>query len=154
MIFKWKKKNNLDEFQEQKLLYIEKDSFWTLYFLLAAAFIVQLAAGCEPMDVLGEWVCFMIASLIIVVRCIKNGIWDRRMKPDRRTNFLMSVIAGTVVFLVTWMIFVRVHGFSMKKSLTGSGIAAAATLVVTYVVMSIMGRVYKKRLKHLEEKED
>lgn len=153
-MLKWKKKNNLDEFQEQKLLHIEKDSFWILYALLIGVIVVQMAMGGEPVDVAGELFSFLVISLVVVVRCIRNGLWDRRMKPDRRTNLLMSVIAGMATFLLTCLIIIRVHGGTVKTAVIYSMITAVCTLIVTYLVMSVLGKVYKKRLQQLEGKED
>ena len=154
MMFKLKKKNNLDEFQEQKLLHIEKDGFWVLYVLLTGAMIVQMAMGSEFADVAGEWFCFMAASLLMVVRCVKNGLWDRRLKPDKRTNLITSVIAGAVTFSMTWLIFIRNYEMSVKSALVASGIVGGLTLLITYLVMSILAGIYKRRLQQLEEKEE
>ena len=83
MKFNWQKKNNLDEMQEQTLLHIEGSCFWILYVMLLVAVIGQtLFMEAGPREVLPELICFMAASIVMVVRCAKNGIWDRHFKPN------------------------------------------------------------------------
>ena len=77
------KKNNLDEMQEQKLLKLESRGFWLTWWALLAAMAVQmLIYGVETHRLLlGEWVVFMLVSVYMVAGCIRQGVWDRRLKP-------------------------------------------------------------------------
>ena len=90
--------SQLDEMQEQKLCKLESRGFWLLWWGLLAAIIVQSLAGQTTQAPTGEWVLFMLASLYMVVECIRNGIWDRHVKPNLCANILGSTVAGIAVF--------------------------------------------------------
>ena len=89
-------KNNLDEMQEQKLLRLESRGFWLIWWALLAAMAVQLLVyGVEAYHLLlGEWAVFMLSSVYMTAACIKQGLWDRKLKPNFRTNLLLSLLDG------------------------------------------------------------
>lgn len=77
-----KKKNNLDEMQEQKLLKIEHTGFWLGFWGLAIIIYIQLAMGNSGFAYIGgETVILLLMALYTSVVCIRNGIWDRKLKP-------------------------------------------------------------------------
>ena len=88
------KKNNLDEMQEQELLKIEHNgcclAFWGLLVVMA----VQMVMRVPGRQMLGEWIVFMALSLYIAIACLRKGIWDRRLKANRKTNLIISLLAG------------------------------------------------------------
>ena len=89
------KKNNLDERQEQTLLKIEHNGCWFAFWGLLAAILIQTVfINADYKSVAGEWIVFMILCIYIAVACLKNGIWDRSLKPNTSTNFIVSLIAG------------------------------------------------------------
>ena len=92
-------KNNLDEMQEQKLLKLESRGFWLIWWALLAAMAVQLlVCGAEAQrHLLGEWAVFMVASVYMVAACIRQGLWDRKLKPNLRTNLLLSLLTGVAM---------------------------------------------------------
>lgn len=144
---KWK--SNLDELQEQKLLHIEKNSFWMLYFLLFAEIIVKLVLGKTP----DEAICFLLVSVYMVGDCIRNGIWDRRLKADRRTNLLVSLAGAAVVMTANGVM--GYHLFKKTEAAVISGlISAFASFVIIFLSMSVLSAVYKKRVKNMEEREE
>lgn len=147
---KWK--NNLDEMQEQEMLHIEKNCFWLLYVMLAAAMIVQLAVTGEHRMVAGEFVCFMVVSVIMVAQCLRHGIWDRHLKPDGRTNLFVSIIAGAGAVLAQAAIFY------WKLSPAAAGISAVITFVITFVLcltaMTFLTNFVKKKKQKLEKEDE
>ena len=89
------RKSNLDERQEQALLKIEHNGCWLAFWGLLIAMVVQLIVYGFDMKLLaGEWIVFMALCLYIWSSCLKQGIWDRQLKPDRKTNLLASLVAG------------------------------------------------------------
>ena len=105
-----KRRNNLDEMQEQKLLHIESRGYWLAFWGLAAALIIQLAIYGPDADykvMLPEWIVFMGICLYMVIGCIKAGIWDRALKPSFKDNILMSVLAGLLMGVVQFIISYR-----------------------------------------------
>ena len=97
-----KMKNNLDEMQEQELLKIEHNGCWLAFWLLLISLIVQsIAFGAAQYKIIaGEWIVFIVLALYLAFACLRNGIWDRRLKADPKTNFLISLIAGVVFGLI------------------------------------------------------
>ena len=148
-------KNNLDEMQEAKLLQIEHNGCWLAFWGLLAAIVVELFVfGVENMRyIIGEWVVFLALCVYMAEACLRNGIWDRRLKADRKTNAIVSLIAGAVTGLVFAAIaVVRYH------SIPGA-IAAFAMLFVfisaaCYVALSLTAKEYKKKLAQLESEGD
>ena len=91
-------KNNLDERQEQILLQIEHRGCWFAFWGLLAVLVVEVFIfHMEPKAVAGEWIIFMCLALYLNFACMKNKIWDRRLKPDLKTNLSISVIAAVAV---------------------------------------------------------
>ena len=87
-----RKPSKLDEMQEQKLLHIEKNGCWLAFWMLLIAMAVQMMiSGVGNFrEIAGEWIVFMCLALYLVIDCMRNGIWDRRMEPDAKTNFKVS----------------------------------------------------------------
>ena len=153
-------KSNLDEMQEAKLLQIEHNGCWLAFWGLLAAIVVELFVfGVENMRYLiGEWVVFMALCVYLSEACLRNGIWDRRLKADRKTNAIISLIAGAASGLIFAAIsLVRYH----------SAPGAAATFAILfvfvgaacYLALSLTAKEYQKKLAQLEsegeeEKED
>lgn len=157
MKFNLQKKNNLDEMQEQKLLHIEGSCFWILYVMLLVSVIGQtlfLEAG--PREVLPELICFLSISAVMVIRCVKNGIWDRRFKPDCKTNLLFSIVGGVIVCLlqpVSYLVnpdrWYSVEGMVFTMVFTG-----VITFVMTFVLLSISAGATRRRREELEQEEE
>ena len=90
------RRNRLDERQEQKLLQIEHNGCWIAFWGLAISLFVGYCLGLEWRNLVGEWIVFMGLSLYIVIACLKNGIWDRKLEPTPKVNLCASIIAGIV----------------------------------------------------------
>ena len=97
-----KRKNNLDEMQEQKLLRIEHNGVWFAFWGLLVAILIQSLTGGvnEFRNIIGELVVFLGLDLYLLVACMKNGIWDRKLRANTKTNIIVSLVGGTVVGLL------------------------------------------------------
>lgn len=147
-------KNNLDEMQEQKLLKLESRGFWLIWWGLLAAMAVQLLVyGVEARrHLLGEWAVFMLASVYMVAACTRQGLWDRKLRPNLKTNLLLSLLAA-----------VATGGFMGVYSYRSFGAAEAAwwtvamvggcTFVLCLLALSLSTLAYKKRRQRLDEGE-
>ncbi len=152
-----KKKNNLDEMQEQKLLRIEHNGMWLAFWGLLIAIFVQdaLYMGQENMSqaLAGEWIIFMCLALYLCFACIRNGIWDRRLKPNRSTNSIVSLIAsvacGVFFFFISYFRYKHLMG-----SIATGLIIFASVFVLCFVALEITTFLYKKRVAHLEAEND
>ena len=88
------KKSNLDEMQEQALLRIEHTGCCLVFWGLLAAMAVQGVMGAGIRELAGEWIVFMVLALYLVIGCLHHGIWDPKLKPNAKTNFIVSLLAG------------------------------------------------------------
>ena len=147
-----KRKNNLDEMQEQKLLRIEHNGVWLAFWGLVAAILIQSEMGGENVsyNIIGELVVFFVLDLYILIGCIKNGIWDRKLKANTKTNIIVSLIAGVLVGLLNLISsYLRYH--KLLGSIATGIVMLIMTAVSTFVILSICASIYKKRVKKLEE---
>lgn len=150
-----KRKNNLDEMQEQKLLRIEHNGVWFAFWGLAVAILIQgLNSGAnEFRNIIGELVVFLGLDLYLLVACIKNGIWDRKLRANTKTNIIASLLAGVVIGLLYFISsYLRYH--KLLGSIATGIVMLSMTAILTFIVLSICASIYKKRLKKLEEDSD
>ena len=148
------KKNHLDEMQEQKLLKLESRSFWLLWWGLLAAMAVQLLVyGVEAFRLLlGEWVVFMLSSVYMAAACIKQGLWDRKLKPNFKTNLLMSLLAGVVSGGFMGVYSYRSFG-AAEAAFWTVALVGGCTFVLCLLALSLSAAAYKKRRQKLDEGE-
>ena len=147
--------NHLDEMQEQKLLKLESRGFWLLWWGLLAAMAVQLLVyGVEAFRLLlGEWVVFMLSSVYIAAACIKQGLWDRKLKPNFKTNLLMSLLAGVVSGSFMGVYSYRSFG-AAEAAFWTVALVGGCTFLLCLLALSLSAAAYKKRRQKLDEGED
>ena len=149
-----KRNNNLDEMQELKLLHIEHTAFWICFWGLLAVIYIQTALGHDDIgSIIGECVILLAVSAYFLISCIKNGIWDRRLKPNAKTNAAISILAGLVVggfwFAVTYF---RYH--ALLGSVAAFIFMAALTGVLVLSLLTVFSALYKKKRHQLDDQED
>ena len=147
------KKNNLDERQEQILLKIEHRACWLAYALLLASILIQevLYPG-DLRAIAGEWIVFMLLCVYILHGCLRNGIWDRRLQPNFRTNLLASFVAAVVVGLIAFAIgFRRMENPDPKIVVLICAIAAGITFAACLIGLTAAAAATKRKQRHLEE---
>ncbi len=146
-----KQKNKLDEMQEQKLLKIEHNGVWIAFWGLLLMIIIQTIAGGENalQYMAGEFIIFMALAIYLLAACLKNGIWDRRLAPNLRTNTIISLITslvcGLTIFAVSYFSY---HNFMV--SVASGFFAMMFTLVLTLLALSVTAAMYKMRVAKLE----
>lgn len=100
-----KMKNNLDERQELELLRIEHNGCWLAFWGLLIVMLIQLLTGIDgARNLAGEWAVFMCLALYLTIACIKNGIWDRKLRPTFQTNLIASTIAAVITGVIWFLI--------------------------------------------------
>ncbi|MFW5672806.1 MAG: DUF6773 family protein [Acetivibrio ethanolgignens] len=144
-------KSKLDEMQEKKLAEIESSAYWIAFWGLFAAIMIQNFMG-NVKDALGELIVFLVLALYVSVRCIRNGIWDRRLQANRRTNLIISLIGGAFVFAFNMLLTMKWHNTAVM--LISSVITAVFTFIICFAFLSICMTVYNKRKRELEGEED
>ena len=135
-----KEKNNLDERQELKLLKIEHNGCWFAFWGLLAAMLIQMFLGNgSPKNLAGEWIVFMCLAIYLSAACMKNGIWDRKLKPNFKTNAIASVIAGTALGVIWFVIsYQNYHNFIGSIMTGASGIRIRSTVYYVSVPKVIL----------------
>ncbi len=147
-----KMKSNLDERQEQELLKIEHNGCWLAFWgLLIAIVVQQIFYGSDFRYIAGEWIVFMFLCVYIASACMKKGIWDRRLKPDLKTNFFISLIAGAVFGVVMFTgVFMRFEN-KLAGAAAAGVISGVFVFAMCFIVLSLMAGSFKKRQQKLEE---
>ena len=147
--------NNLDEHQEQVLLGIEHRGCWLAFWgLLAAILVQQVAFGADFSRIVGEWSVLMALGLYLSVECLRAGIWDRRLRPDGKTNFAISGIAGLVVGIVMFLQVFSSHPDKPIGSICAGIFSALLSGTGCFVMLQLSAVAYKKRVAQLEAESD
>lgn len=147
-------KNNLDERQEQELLYIEHNGVWLAFWGLLAAIIVQCITGVPWREIAGEWIVFMALCVYLLEACIRKGIWDRYLRPNFKTNAAISFFAGLATALITAVMMWRNLGGHMEYRgavILCTAIAGGFTFAICLIALSISAGATKKRQEKLEK---
>lgn len=150
---KWNK-SNLDERQEQNLLQIEKNGCWFAFWALLISMLIQQAVfgiG-EWKYIAGEWCVFMVLAIYLGVNCLKNGIWDRRLKASPKTNLLVS-LASAVIFGFIFSVINYLNFQSWEAALATFALLAITLFVTIFGALSLSTAIYRKRLQALEREE-
>lgn len=147
-----KKKNKLDEMQEQKLLRIEHNGCWFAFWALIAAMLIQMAVFgvTEFRTILGEWIVFMALAWYLGIACLKNGIWDRRLEPNRKTNLVVSLIAAAA-FSAVWAFISYIRWGDLYTAVLTFGMLAVIFFVLCFAGLTIAAKLYRKRFEKLEQ---
>lgn len=151
-----KRKNNLDEMQEQKLLHIESRGYWLSFWLLAASLVIQLVCygpGTDWRFMIAEWSIFMIIALYVAVACMKAGIWDRKLKPTLGNNLLMSFCGGAVMGIAQFVISYRNY-HKLLGSVAAGIFSGLMVMVLCFVALTISATILKKRQEKLEKESE
>ncbi len=144
--------SNLDERQEQTLLKIEHNGCWFAFWaLLVVIFAEQFIFGFEWRILAGEWIVFLCLSLYLAFACVRNGIWDRRLKADKKTNLKASLIgSAAAAILMAAISLVRFPGHPVG-TLCAALITFAVVLVLCFVILQLMAGSYRKKMAELEK---
>ena len=100
--------------------------------------------------VAGEWIIFMLLAVYLAAACMKNGIWDRRLKADPKTNLLVS-LAAAILFAAVFAVVVYCNYRSLPGAAATFAVLFLGLFVVLFGALSLSAAIYKKRAKALEE---
>ena len=146
------KRDNLDEMQKQTLLKIESCGFWALWVLLLAALIIESLLGFTLREMAAEWFIFMLGSAYSVISDLRAGIWDRRFKPNTKTNAAVSVVGGAVILV--WGL-IKFAEFGVGVAVLLAVFMGVCTWALCFATLQLSMKAYKKRHAELENpKED
>ena len=146
-----KHKNNLDEMQNLKLLQIEHTSCWLAFWGLLAAIYVQMALGCGDFKSIGgESILLVVLSVYLVGGCLKNGIWDRHLEPNPKTNLIISLAASLAAGVYWFFVSYRNYHNFWGSAATFVFVFFSAG-VLAFFALSVLSSICKKRAKQLDE---
>lgn len=150
-----KNKSILDERQEQALLKIEHNGCWLAFVGLFAAILVEMIVfGFDFRTLAGEWIVFMALSFYLVIDCLRNGIWDRKLKANFRTNLLVSLIAGAVFGLAMFLVLFRLFENKPAGAIAGGVISGVFVFGLCLLTLSALSAVYRRKQRRLEAEEE
>lgn len=146
-------RSELDEMQEKKLLQIEHRACWLGFFGLTAAILLQEIFGSEPRAAAGETAVLLLMAVYLVGGCIRSGIWDRRLKPNFRTNLLISAGVGAGIGLLWFGVsYYRYH--KLLGSAATFVFMAFFTAALCLAALSLSAAACRKRRTQLEQQAD
>ncbi len=146
------RKNNLDERQEQILLKIEHNSFWLAFWLLLAGMIIQeIVFKADIRTFGGECVILFITCVYMVIACIRNGIWDRKLQPKTSTNLIASLIAGVGLGVVNFFVIFRAFSTKIGGAVAAGLIIGVITFALCFILLSLSAKAVKKRNEELDK---
>ncbi len=146
-----KNKSNLDEMQEMKLLKIEHNGCWLAFWGLVAAIVIQTVMDSGDFrSIAGECFVLIPLSLYISIACIRNGIWDRKLKPNASTNLLVSAVAGGVVGLM-WFVTSYRNYHKLAGSVATFVFMFIFVFIPCFAILTVTTGFYKKRKNQMEK---
>lgn len=135
-------KNNLDEMKELELLKIEHRGMWLAFWGLLASILLQIILGFGFRQIMGEWIVFMVLCLYVLVACTRKGIWDRYLKPNIKTNLVLSLIAAAAVCGAA---AARGNWAATAALPLGTVILGAITFGLCFALLTVCGKLYARR---------
>ena len=91
----------------------------------------------------------MVLCIYMTDACLRNGIWDRRLKADRKTNLTISLIAGAAAGLIFAAVsLVRYH--SVPGAIASFALLFVFVGICCFLALSLTAREYRKKLAQLE----
>ena len=119
--------------------------------LFASLLVQQMVFGIgEWKYMAGEWIIFMCLSMYLFVSCMKNGIWDRRLAPDGKTNFWVSIVAA--VFFGVVFAAINYANFHSAEAAGWTWVIVTILLfVMLFAALSFWTVLFKKRVSAMEK---
>lgn len=149
-------KYNLDEMQEQKLLKIEGQGAWLVFWCLFSVITIQFCLGTTLRELAGELLSFIPLAIYITVACIKNGIWTRNTRPTTKTNAVLSFIPMAVIDAVFLLRSYINTALISKDAITTTIIFMFVVYIGCFLLLEVASKAYankRNRLDNLNNKE-
>lgn len=145
----------MDEMQDMKLLRIEEAGFWLLFWVSFGSILLQLLMGAGLLQIAGEAVILFLASVFIVVSCLRNGLWSRGRAPTLKGNLLVSLLPAALVGILF-----SVRAFLILRRSLSLGTVGTILLmmlpvyIVCFAVLEGLRLIYRKRRSQLDGEDD
>lgn len=140
-------KKIVDERQELELMKVERTGFWIMWTVLIISLLVQsLFLGASPKETAGENIAFLSGCLIIVIGCVKKGLWGYDSAPCMKT-YLSASLIGTLIF--TFLLGAGLACNGSEHVLFICSLFAIGIFLLMFGVLFLMGTYTKHRQKKL-----
>lgn len=140
-------KKIVDERQELELMKVERAGFWIMWTVLLLSLLVQsLFLGASPKQTAGEHVSFLVGCLIIVIGCVKKGLWGYDSTPCMKT-YLSASLIGTLIF--TFLLGAGLAFNGSEHVLSTCALFAIGIFSLMFGVLFLIGTFTKHRQKKL-----
>lgn len=93
-------KNILDERQEKEMLIIEHRACVFMYSGLAFDCVIGIVTGNLHLSFSIMIGIFFFSCIYIASSSMRKGIWDRYLRPNHKTNLVISLLSTGIVFLL------------------------------------------------------
>ncbi len=150
-----KRRNKLDEMQEQKMLHIESKGCWIAFIglmIVIAAQLVYYGTDCGN-QIIGETIVFLCMGCYVLAACVKNGVWDRKFEPGFKVNLCASLIAAVASGVLKFAIIYREYGadgVAVGAAAAAASVNSINTFILCFILLSVMLLVYRWRKNRLE----
>lgn len=144
----------VDERQEMELLKVEHIGFWAMYWMLFAALLIQgVIMQKEKEVVAGEFITFMVTSLIVLIGWVRKGVWSYQSKkvPGVKSYLCYSLAIGVIGGLFFGILFgIRWHQNYLEGILACVIFYILFLFGLSFVMFLIFGTIARKRERKLE----
>lgn len=149
------KKSQLDERQEQVLLKIYSNGCRLVFWGLFLAILLQgfRDDGFYFRNVMGELIIFFLLDAYLLIACLKNGIWDRKLEPNFKTNLGVATVAGIATGIVVGLKNYALNGVISWAALSGLFVLVFTTLIFLAILL-FCSSIYHHRAHKLEREEE
>ena len=96
----------------------------------------------------------MCLALYLTVASIKNGIWDRKIKANTSTNLICSLAAGGFVVIFQFFIIYGRYSDNLIGSLAAGAFTGIFTFILTFAILELCTKLYKKKREQLEKEDE
>ena len=143
--------NSLSDSQKTTLLKIEAGGCRLAFWGLLISLVLQMSFNNHSWrNLIGETVVFLLLDVFIIMSCLKKGIWDKNLKPNLKTNAIMSFIISTVIGLVFFYVGLK-YSIDTYTALTNALIIFSISFVCFVAGFTIYALVARKKLQEVEE---
>ena len=127
-----RKKCNLDEQQERKLLEIESRGFWICFWSMLFVIFIGAISDSIMVMLFTLYALYMGICIYIEVSCSRAGIWHRSLDMNNKTCLITSLFTGLAAgaFVV---LFLLVRNEDVLFILKSSSAVATLSFVVCFV---------------------
>ena len=148
-------KKIVDERQERELLKVEHYGFYVMFWTLLAVIVYQVVFMDNGITrVFGETVVLLIGAIVVLIGCIKKGVWCYSSEPTIK-NYLIYDVLFTILYGGIFAVEKYAHSdyfkINIKMLIISTGIYSVFMFALMFAVLFICGYFVKKRRKKLED---